>query len=272
MADHVAYGPLVIRQLDELIGRLLIRRSAFTPTDALHVLGIFDQWDVEAARLGAELLASQLGLTPEKLCENVIAEVSNRVTTEMVSKVLNDEVALPDWSREPVASALLARAVGSVARSDLGCRLSLRQPMVAVGAPVEAYLPRTAEHLGTELVIPPHADVANAVGAVAGSVVQRLRALIRPVEGEAFFRLHLPDSVRDFDSLEQAVAHGRRVLPARVEEMAREAGAEHIEVREERIDHAVPLQEEWGQEVYLETDLTFTAVGRPAMTHDRARV
>jgi N-methylhydantoinase A/oxoprolinase/acetone carboxylase beta subunit len=265
MAENVRYGPLVVRQLDGLVARQAVRRAAFTPTDALHVLGRFERWDREAAWLGAQLLASQAGSMPEAFCEHVVAEMSNRVTTELVSKVLGDEVVLPDWQREPSATALLARAMGSVSRSDLGCQISLRQPVVAVGAPVRAYLPRTAKQLSTELVIPPYADVANAVGAVAGSVVQRVRALIRPIDAEAFFRLHLPDGVHDFARLEQAVAYAKEVVPPQVEAMARAAGADHVEVRMERTDCLSPLEVEWGQHVYVETELVFTATGRPGL-------
>ena len=265
MADSLLHGPLVVRQLDDLIARQLVRRSAFTPTDALHVLGLYKEWDVDAARLGAELLAAQMGLTPEELCQRVVAEVSNRVTTELVTKALIDEATRPDWQREPAAAALLARAMGSISASDLECRISLRRPVIAVGAPVAAYLPRTAGQLCTELIIPTHADVANAVGAVAGSVVQRIRALIRPVEADSFFRLYLPDGVHDFARLEQAVAHVEQTVPAQVESMARLAGAEQVEVKRVRVDRTAPLKVEWGQDIYLETELTFTAVGRPSL-------
>jgi N-methylhydantoinase A/oxoprolinase/acetone carboxylase beta subunit len=265
MADNLPHGPLVVRQLDEMISRQLVRRSAFTPTDALHVLGRFREWDAEAAVLGAKLLAAQTDLTPASVCERVVAEVSNRVTTELVSKVLSDEVALPNWQHEPSATALLARAMGSVSGSHLDCRLALRQPVVAVGAPVEAYLPRTAQQLDTELVIPENADVANAVGAVAGSVVQRLRALIRPMDAEALFRLHAPDGVYDLTNLEEAVAYAEKTIRPQVEAMARGAGAVHVEVQVERVDRTSPLKVEWGQELYVETELTFTAVGRPGL-------
>ena len=265
MVENTSYGGLVVRQIERMGARQLVRRAAFTPTDALHVMGRFEQWNVEAARLGAELLGIQSQLTPEDLCTRVIAEVSNRVTTELVSKVLSDEAGSPDWQGEPSACALLARAMGSVPGSDLGCRLSLRQPVVAVGAPVTAYLPRAAEQLGTDLIIPPYAEVANALGAVAGSVVQRMRALIHLSEDDTCFRLHLPDGVHDFAGLEQAVSYAREALSLRVEAMAREAGADQIEVRVERIDRTAPLQPDWGQEIYVDTELMFTAVGRPAL-------
>jgi len=125
-------------------------------------------------------------------------------------------------------------------------------------------MPRVAERLHTELIIPPHAEVANAVGAVAGGVIQRLRVLISSLDGGEQFRLHLPDGVHDFADLEQAVRYARQVMPARVEALARQAGAGQVEVQMARTDRGAKIAAGWGQEVYLGTELIFTAVGRPS--------
>ena len=265
LVSAMRYGSLVIRQIERLEARRLILRAGFTPTDALHVLGRFQRWDVEASRLGAELLASQMDLPTEEFCQRVVASVSQRAATALISKVLSDEAALPDWERESSAAALLARALDRVSDSDLACQLTLRQPMVAVGAPVGAYLPATAQVLHTDLVIPDHAEVANAIGAVAGSVVQQLEVIIRPVDGDQRFRLHLPDGVRDFPTLEEGVAYARQTVPPQLEALARQAGADQVEVQTGRVDQSVPVQAGWGQEIYLGTRLTFTAVGRPGL-------
>lgn len=261
-------GSLVVWRIESLEARRLILRSGFTPTDALHVLGRFERWDAEASWLGAELLAVQANLSPKDFCERVVSDVSNRVTTELVSKVLSNETALPDWEREPSA-ALLARALGNVPTSDLDCRLTLRHPVVAVGAPVEAYLPRVARQLCTELVIPHHAEVANAVGAVSGGVVLQQRVLIHPLDVNRHFRLHLPDGVRDFSSLEESVVYAQQVVPPQLEALARQAGADQVEVEMGRVDQEAPVRGGWGQQIYLGTELKFMAVGRPSPADGR---
>ena len=138
--------------------------------------------------------------------------------------------------------------------------------MIAIGAPVGEYVPLAAEYLHTELIIPPHADVANAVGAVVGGVVQQVRANIYPSLGGDHVRLHLPDGVCDFATVAEAVAYAEQSLPGVVEDMARRAGAGQVEVRMGRVDVTAPVGEDYGQEVYLETQLTFTAAGRPSLT------
>jgi len=264
LLDEMRFGWLLRRRIEELEAQLVVQRAGFTPTDALHVLGRFQQWDAQASRLGAELLAAQVDLPVNTFCEQVVEGVSDRVATELVSKVLEDEVGLPNWEREPSAAALLARALSNPGVGDLGCQLTLRRPLVAIGAPVAAYMPGVAGRLHTELVIPPHAGVANAVGAVSGSVVQRLRVLISPLEGGERFRLHLPDGVHDFGDLEETVSHARQVMFPHAEARARQAGAEQAEVQMARSDRRARVGGGWGEEVYLGTELTFTAVGRPS--------
>jgi N-methylhydantoinase A/oxoprolinase/acetone carboxylase beta subunit len=265
LVERMQYGLMTVRRIEALEARRLTLRSGFTPTDALHVLGLFERWDTTASRLGAELLAAQVGISAESFCELVACGVSNRVTMALVSKVLDDEAALPDWEREGSANPLLARALGDVAASDLDCQLKLRRPVVAVGAPVEAYMPRVAGQLHTELVIPHHTEVANAVGAVAGGVVLRRRVLIRPVGIDDHFRLHLPNGVKDVFSVEEGVAHARETVTADLLALAQQAGTDQAEVRMERVDKNAPVRGE-GQSTYLETELTFTAVGRPSLT------
>jgi hypothetical protein len=118
--------------------------------------------------------------------------------------------------------------------------------------------------LGTELYIPEHADVANAVGAVAGGVVQRLRALVRPLDFGAAYRVHLPDGFFDAPTVEQAVAHAESVVPGQLVELARQAGAEQAQVNVERTDHVAVVDAEFGRDVLVEVELVFTAVGRPS--------
>ncbi len=271
LASEIAhYHFLIPRQVAKLRARRLVLESGFTPTDALHVLGHFQNGDVEASRLGAELLAAQAGLSPEEFCRQIVSGVSDKIALELVSKVLSDEVALPDWEREPAATALLARALNGSDGSGLDCQLSLKQPVVAIGAPVEAYLPRTSQQLHTELVIPDHANVANAVGAVAGGVVQQAQIIIRPLEGaETLFRVHLPDGLHDFGDLEEGVAYAQTVVPERLEALARQAGADHVEIKMTRKDNIAPIKPEWGGELYLDTELTFTAMGRPSLAKEK---
>jgi len=253
------------QRIESLEKRRLVQRAAFAPTDALHALGSIRQWNGEASRLGAELLASQCNLSTNAFCEKVIRCVSNQVVKELVSKILEAGSGLPEWEKEPTAASLMERALADENRGDLGCNLELKRPLVAVGAPVNAYMPRAAARLHTELLIPAKAEVANAVGAVAGGVIQHVRVLISPLNSAGRFRLYLPDGVRDFEDLEEAVRYANQAIPPYAEALARRAGAEQVEVRMAREDRRVRLDMGGADEIYLQTALRFTAVGRPGV-------
>lgn len=264
-SSEMRHNWILWRRIERLERECLVQRAGFTPTDALHVLGLMKEWNANASQLGAVLLAAQAGLPVPIFCERVVEAVSYRVAKELISKILEDkENRPPHWDSEPTATALLDLALSNTRDEELGCEMKLERPLVALGAPAKAYMPRVAERLHAELIIPPHAEVANAVGAVIGSVVQHTEVLISPLDGGSQFRLHLPDGVRDFADLEDAVLYAREVMPPRVKELARQAGATQTEVKMQREDRIGKSDLSWLQEIYLDTKLIFTAVGRPS--------
>jgi N-methylhydantoinase A/oxoprolinase/acetone carboxylase beta subunit len=241
-----------------------VRRAAFTPTDALHALGRFRRWNSEAARFGAGLLAAKSGLSVEEFCERIVDMMATRIATEVVTKILADEMGPQATEQELATGTLLQRALEGHDLGDLECRLTLRRPLVAIGAPVPAYMPGVAKRLNTEVVIPPHAEVANAVGAVTGSVVQRAQALITPLgEGEQL-RVYLPTGAQDYLTLEDAITHTRETMLAHVEKLATEAGGEQIETHVNQRDFWIPVKGAPTQKLYMGSELTFSAVGRPS--------
>lgn len=259
-------GGLTLSRVERLAAQHIVQLAGFTPTDALHALGYFDRWNREAAQLGAKLYAGMLKLDVETFCQRVVGEVSERVGVALISKVLRDEAIAPAWEKEPIARAFIDRALHRTNDSALLCEMRLNRPVVAIGAPVAAYLPRTTELLHTDLLVPEHAEVANAMGAVAGSVVQRREIIIRPIDAiENPFRAYLPDGVRDFAKLEEAVTATRGIMDPFMVELARRAGAMQVEVKYKRTDVIAPLDEAFGDETWLETLLAFTAVGRPGL-------
>jgi len=67
--------------------------------------------------------------------------------------------------------------------------------------------------------------------------------------------------------LETGVAYAEKVVTEYLAERTRQAGADHVEVKMHREDQIAPIAVQWGGEIYLGTQLTFTAVGRPSLAH-----
>jgi N-methylhydantoinase A/oxoprolinase/acetone carboxylase beta subunit len=251
-------GLILARRLEAFENMALIQRDGFTPTDALHALGRLSLWNAEASRLGAVILAEKSGRSPESLCRAVIERVSEEVARAIVGKIMNDRVGSTAWQSDKAAGVFMEEAIRPTPASEMICRLGLRRSIVAIGAPAAAYMPKTSQMLNTPLVVPPHADVANAVGAVVGVVMHSNKILITPLEGGRIYRVHLPDGVRDFAGLEEAVDFAIADYSARFETASKKAGAADPAIQVQRTDRVI-------QGIYLDTELIFTATGRPAM-------
>ena len=258
--------PWLPRRIELLQQTGLVQLAGFTPTDALHVLNIFERWNTDASRLGAEILASRLGSSTTDFCETVVRNVSVKLAAAVITKAIQDEGVTAHWEKEPTARVFLDRALDDDREKQIGCKITLHQPIVALGAPVEAYMPAAAQKLNTKLLIPEHAEVANAIGAVSGGVIQRHKLYIRPLDSGLTFRLHLPEGSKDFIDLELAVDHAKDYMLPRAKELAQQAGAYQVEIKMDRRDNRAKVR--GYHEVYLGTELIFTAVGRPSIARN----
>jgi hypothetical protein len=131
---------------------------------------------------------------------------------------------------------------------------------------VGIYYPGVAESIHARLCIPPHAEVANAVGAVVGSVTQRVHCLVTPLDGGETFRVHLEEGIRDFENLEQACVFALERARGLALELADRAGASDIQVQVHRDDRRAIAG---GDEFFLESRIEATAIGRPRLAKDR---
>ncbi len=240
-----------------------IVRAGFTPTDAAHVLGDFTAWDSDTARLAAERVAAFARCDVDTLCVRVTEQTADRVAAEIAAKALDED----GWDGHNGAppTDLTSAAFSPPEGRTLDVRLVLRPGIVGVGAPASLYFPRVAHRLHSELTIPENSGVANAVGAVVGSVVQRVHISVVPQEDGAWYRVHLPCETKDLDDREEALAYAERRGREIALSEAKRAGADGCRMEVERTDRTAPVANGWGDDLYLETVMQVTAVGRPRL-------
>ncbi len=267
IAREVSWAQVYLSYPNRLEAGGFVQRISFTPTDALHVLGSYGEWNREAALLGATILGRRLGMRPEELAEHVCRMVVDRVASEIVAQVAADEEGEEDLLQSRATAFFLGRALHPERGSTLQVSCHLRLPIAAVGAPVRAYFPQLASRLEAELLIPEHAGVANAIGAASGGVVQSVEVVVEPeyvVGGIASYRVYSSAAWREFGTLEEALAYAAEAGRELAMSAARRAGAEEIVVHEERQEQQGSLAEP-GDSLYLGTRLRFTAAGRPRL-------
>jgi N-methylhydantoinase A/oxoprolinase/acetone carboxylase beta subunit len=267
--DNGAPEFLMRRDVYRLVDQGIVGLSGFTPTDAAHVLGLHTAWSRQAAELGARLWLRSDG---DSGSDEAIETLSRRVREQAVLQSCQAAIAtaLAEFhgvrlaDHQDLQEAVIDPALGADRPQApmVQATFSLRTPIIAIGAPVRTYYPDVARRLGTELVVPHHAEIANAIGAVAGGVTQRVHVLIRPYADVDGYRIHMPDGVRDEESLETALKAAESAARRYATELAREAGADSVEVQIQRED----LVPETSADV-VEVRITATATGRPHVGH-----
>jgi N-methylhydantoinase A/oxoprolinase/acetone carboxylase beta subunit len=162
-----------VRGLDGLIQKRLVQSIGFTPTDALHVLGDFRTWETEASMIGAERLAKQLRVSKEEVATMVKQKVAKNMASDLVSYLV-------DGIPQAVVDQMLS--------GDNYTRFKVETPVVLLGGPVVAYKEEMEKLIDANIVVPKHASVGNAVGALVGKGIKRVEVLIKrdfaPITGE----------------------------------------------------------------------------------------
>ncbi len=259
-----------LQALRRLADARLVTIAAFTPSDAMHILGRQHGWNAEAAELGARILATyernarsrERSASPmeiaERTAEHVIRESARIILTTALA---HDPVIEPKAGRYGILGDQLVEDTIAGRRFSglVDARLSLGTPIVAIGAPVGAYYPEVARRLGAPLSVPEHAAVCNAVGAVAGVVSQTVDIVVNQPTFKVF-RVHDPAGSCDYAEADEALAHARRVSAELALAAAIRAGAgdPHVEtVVTQQLAHM-------GSADYLaEALVRSTATGRP---------
>ena len=249
--------------------------AAFTPSDAMHVLGRQQGWCREAAECGARILATEernargaaAAATPLAICERTYEHVVRETGRVLLEAALAHDPGLEVGGRGwgLLGDRLIEEVVAGRRFSNLvHAQLELARPLIAIGAPVGAYYPEVARRLGAQLSIPEHASVCNAVGAVAGVVSQTVEILVNQPTFKVF-RVHDPAGSEDYADPEPALAHARRVSRDLALAAARRAGAAdpHVETSvAEKLAHVGG-----GTEYLAEAVARSTATGRPLAGH-----
>ncbi len=257
------------RAMLRLTQRGIVLRSGFTPTDAAHIVGDLNEWDTEAATLAARLLmrysSNNLGLhfdDEKQFARHIMDEVSRLTALAILDTHLSEQIA--DKSRflkglDSSQRKLLADLLVDGEHDELQMQLALQFPVIGLGAPVGSYYPKTAQWLKTTAILPEQGNVANALGAVVGSVRQQHEIVITPAGGKNV-SVHFKSGTQVFDDLELAAAAAIDVAIEEARQLAAKAGAKNISVEYQREDNIVDTS---GEKVFFESRIVATAIGRP---------
>ncbi len=273
--------PLIVSEAAALMGRDpytfemqrleregVIIRSGLTPTDVMHLRGDFDRYDTEASELGAKYVARCIGKSVEEVCQMVYDGVKKKMYCNIVRILMEDYYQ--NYGGEVVDESMQNLIENSYEMTKNGSngsflRFQFQTPasLVGIGAPIHIFLPDVAKALGTKCVIPEHAGVANALGAVVGNISATSVVEIKPkysIDGLEGYTVYGKTESAYFEEYEEAIAAGKRIALAEAEEEAKQRGAcGRLKVTDEITDASGRAKD---SDIYLGTKIKATAVGR----------
>ena len=260
---------LEVAAMERLVARGLVMISGVTPSDASHVLGRLEAWDGTASVKALKLLAKRrngsgdrIALDGAVLAQAVIDQLTAQ-TVECLLEAAFDEDGGFDEQAETLARHPLTTAGLNRHRGVVEVTLRLGVPVIGLGASAPSYYGAVGERLGCEMILPEHAGVANAIGAVVGQVSQRAQGLVSS-PGEGRFTAHLPEGLQTFNTRDLALDTLEAALVAEATARAQAAGAADLRVTTTRDIREAQVE---GNPMFIEATVTVTASGRPRVAH-----
>ena len=250
--------------MGRLINRGFVMMAGVTPSDAAHVLGLSDSWDKAAAEKALALFARRRTGAGQRIAtsaSDIARMIVDQLTAQTVDCLLQAAFAEDGFDGEPTVLAhhVLTQAGLAHHSGVVQIQMRLGVPVIGLGASAAAYYGAVGERLGARMILPEHADVANAIGAVVGQVQMQVTGTLSS-DGAGVFTAHLPDGPQQCAGQEAGLAMLETALTAAAMEKALAAGVETPQVS---VVRDIKQAEIVGQQMFIEATLRVTASGRP---------
>ncbi|OAN67830.1 hydantoinase [Sulfitobacter sp. EhC04] len=252
--------------LKRLVERGLVQIAGVTPSDASHVLGRVLEWDTTAARKALQLFGRRrtgagdvLSNSAEDVAQMIVDQLTHQTCLALLETAFAEEEAVFGVAPDVLAQHVLMQRGMAGHRGLVRLQTGLDVPVIGLGASAASYYPAVGARLGCEMILPEHAGVANAIGAVVGRVTMRQSGTVTaPSEGR--FRVHLVEGPQDFANQHAALDRLEEVLRGHAMADAQAAGAADILITVNRDIRTAGVE---AREVFIEAVVTVEASGRP---------
>jgi len=249
--------------LSELVDAGILARASVTPTDILHVMGRYNEWNEKFSEAGANVLAKKLEIPLPQFLNMAVELITKDLCMTIIQSIADFEGKDFDYNDSPAALNLLNNALFGNKGSLLSVKTNIGKPVIAIGAPVRAWLGPVGEKLGTKIIIPEHAEVANAVGAAAGQVAEHIEVLISQDMLTNEYVINAPWGREPYKTLAEAkcwAVHKARKL---AEKTLFDAQCKEYKVVDETTDLWTPISDN-GDRAYIGTKVDILGTGKPS--------
>ena len=250
--------------LKDLESEGYVTRIGITPTDILAAEGVYNEYDSEASWKAVKLLSEKTEMDIRAFIQKTKEAIVQKICRCIMDHMIRAETGKDELSETD--KAMVEEVLRHTKEYDIGFRLKM--PIVGIGAPVGAWLPKVAEALNTQLILPENYDVGNAIGAISSSVTEvvelSVRAAFQDFSEDPECTVYNGEEAFDFsdkdEALEFAIEEATRIATAR----AIESGAAEVSI-EQKIDQMLIDVEGNGKKVFRGATVIVRASGEPMM-------
>ncbi|MFW6019092.1 MAG: hydantoinase/oxoprolinase N-terminal domain-containing protein [Bacteroidales bacterium] len=194
--------------MHDLIHQGYIECSTLNSTDLLHTTGAMELWDNEAASYATQCFSKIQNLKKRELIDTVFDIMQDRLVEEILLYMANRDTpkqSMPGridgkWGKWLLHEILYHHS------NLLSLELTSKIPVIGTGAPAKHFMKEVTRLINTRLYLPKYNEVANAVGAVSGSISETREAIVFVKEdGENYtYQMKYQHSIENFNSYNEA--------------------------------------------------------------------
>jgi len=223
--------------LNEYISQGHIECSTLNPSDLLHVRGDMDLWDGEVAEIAAGFMAKHYGLKTKELIDGAFSKIVDIIVEEILIYLACHQTGTRNMPAtiDGKWGKWMLREILKSQNNYLSVELKSHFPVIGTGAPARHFLHDVVHCFRNKLIIPDYSEVANAVGAVSGSISEIKEALVFIREsGDSYTYVVKYNGTFDkFETYEEACEHAENVSHDLARQAALKSGssAPYIETK-----------------------------------------
>lgn len=248
--------------MNRLVNVGVLGLISLTPTDLLHAKGDLGIWDNAAASLAVSKLAARFNMGADEFCEFALNAVVDELGYTCMQSLINHAGEDFDIKTSPAATFYFQKQIHPQGSDLFTCILKPKIPIIGIGAPIRAWLPKATEAIDAKLIVPDDQEVANAIGAAVGRVIETVKILITPDTNGDGFNIYSAWEMKWSKTLEEAGRYGRVFAVKKAEEAARENGAVNIEITLNYEDYKAKTAS-GDRDIYIESRIEAIATERP---------
>lgn len=180
--NRVKQGPILCEEAKTFCGTVnykscverlereeLIIRFGLTPTDVMHVLKDYQEYDTHAAFAALKSFSKYSGILMEKLPHMIYEAFYKKLYSNIVRVLLQQGVENYKDALPKELTDFIDKSYGDKIN---GIQLKFESDfaLIGVGGPAHIFMPQTGKRLNTKVFVHENAKVANAVGTLAGRI------------------------------------------------------------------------------------------------------